>query len=179
MTVSMTSSTESSASSVKVGVFPLFEPEKFANSANATRIKMGGGRNSAKARFIKGDRKSISIDATTSLVSAPTQKMEPLLNPSPASIAETNWKFVNQLLSECKQKTKRILLEKLGQEVAVQWGHLSKTDTSGGGSAEENMLVASVCDLIERIWSHGLRIRQRKSSFWQYLLNYASVNEHR
>ena len=34
---------------------------------------------------------------------------------SPAAIAETNWKFVNQLLRECKSKTKRILLEKLGQ----------------------------------------------------------------
>ena len=41
---------------------------------------------------------------------------------SPAAIAETNWKFVNQLLRECKSKTKRILLEKLGQE-AVEWGH--------------------------------------------------------
>ena len=61
MTVSMTSSTESSASSVKVGVFPLFEPEKFANSANGTRTKMGGGRNSAKARFIKGERKVIKV----------------------------------------------------------------------------------------------------------------------
>jgi hypothetical protein len=39
-----------------------------------------------------------------------------------ASIAETNWKFVSQLLKESKQKTKRILLEKLGLE-AVEWGH--------------------------------------------------------
>ena len=38
-----------------------------------------------------------------------------LLNASPASIAETNWNFVNQLLREAKTKTKRILLEKLGQ----------------------------------------------------------------
>ena len=45
-----------------------------------------------------------------------------MLSPSPASIAETNWKFVSQLLKESKQKTKRILLEKLGLE-AVEWGH--------------------------------------------------------
>ena len=122
----------------------------------------------------------MSIDAKSLLSTAPTQKLEPLLNPSPASIAETNWKFVNQLLMECKQKTKRILLEKLGQEVAVQWGHLSTTgNTSGGGSAEENMLVASVCDLIERVWSHGLRSRQRKSAFWHFLFKYGSANEHR
>ena len=37
-------------------------------------------------------------------------------------IAETNWNFVTQLLREAKNKTKRILLEKLGSE-AVEWGH--------------------------------------------------------
>ena len=55
-----------------------------------------------------------------------------------------------QLLKECKQKTKRILVEKLGQE-AVEWGH----GEIGFSSSEENMLVAIICDLIERIWSHG------------------------
>ena len=45
-----------------------------------------------------------------------------MLNASPASIAETNWNFVTQLLREAKNKTKRILLEKLGSE-AVEWGH--------------------------------------------------------
>ena len=81
---------------------------------------------------------------------------------SPAAIAETNWKFVNQLLRECKSKTKRILLEKLGQE-AVEWGHGSTQAVEKGaafaGHSEENMLVAAVCDLIERIWSHGLQSR--------------------
>ena len=76
---------------------------------------------------------------------------------SPAAIAETNWKFVNQLLRECKSKTKRILLEKLGQE-AVEWGHGQPAEAGFTGS-EENMLVAAVCDLIERIWSHGLQSR--------------------
>ena len=82
---------------------------------------------------------------------------------SPAAIAETNWKFVNQLLRECKSKTKRILLEKLGQE-AVEWGHGGSQQAAEKGAAfaghsEENMLVAAVCDLIERIWSHGLQSR--------------------
>ena len=81
---------------------------------------------------------------------------------SPAAIAETNWKFVNQLLRECKSKTKRILLEKLGQE-AVEWGHGNQQAAEKGaafaGHSEENMLVAAVCDLIERIWSHGLQSR--------------------
>ncbi len=72
-------------------------------------------------QLLSGDRKSKSIDPSSSAPGAPSSKIS-LLNASPAAIAETNWKFVNELLKECKTKTKRILLEKLGQE-AVQWGH--------------------------------------------------------
>ena len=72
---------------------------------------------SSTAVFIRGDRRSRALDLN--LVAA--QKI-PMLSPSQASIAETNWKFVSQLLKESKQKTKRILLEKLGSE-AVEWGH--------------------------------------------------------
>jgi len=76
-----------------------------------------------------------------------------------------------QLLKECKQKTKRILVEKLGQE-AVEWGH----GEIGFSSSEENMLVAIICDLIERIWSHGkfCRIVQPKGvlrNFWKEVLD--------
>ena len=93
--------------------------------------------------FLLGDRTSKSIDVV--LASNTATKIS-LLNASPASIAETNWNFVNQLLREAKTKTKRILLEKLGSE-AVEWGH---GDTMMFTGSEENMLVASVCDLCER-----------------------------
>ena len=109
--------------------------------------------------FIKGDRRSKILDVNL----VPTQKIS-MLSPSHASIAETNWKFVNQLLKETKQKTKRILLEKLGME-AVEWGH-GQMMFSG---SEENMLVGALCDLVERIWAHGLQARQRKSAFWSFL----------
>jgi hypothetical protein len=72
---------------------------------------------STTAVFIRGDRRSRALDLN--LVAS--QKIA-MLSPSQASIAETNWKFVSQLLKESKQKTKRILLEKLGLE-AVEWGH--------------------------------------------------------
>ena len=42
--------------------------------------------------LLKGDRNSQSID-----VSLITPQKIPMLNASPASIAETNWKFVNQV----------------------------------------------------------------------------------
>ena len=40
----------------------------------------------------------------------------------------------------------------MGQE-AVELGHGEMTVTG----VEENTLIASLCDLLERIWSHGLQ----------------------
>ncbi|XP_068163131.1 DENN domain-containing protein 5B isoform X2 [Antennarius striatus] len=91
---------------------------------------------------------------------------------SPAVIAQTNWKFVEGLLKECRMKTKRLLVEKMGQE-AVELGH-------GEGSItglEENTLMASLCDLLERVWSHGLGVKQGKSALWSHLLLYQTREE--
>ncbi|KAG8138323.1 hypothetical protein E2320_004234 [Naja naja] len=74
---------------------------------------------------------------------------------SPAVIAQTNSKFVEGLLKECRMKTKRMLVEKMGHE-AVELGH-GEANITG---LEENTLIASLCDLLERIWSHGLQIKQ-------------------
>ena len=74
----------------------------------------------------------------------------PSLTMNPAGAAQTNWKFVESLLKECKAKTKRMLVEKMGQE-AVELGHGEAIITG----VEENTLIASLCDLLERIWSHG------------------------
>jgi len=138
------------------GIFPLFDPALFLRKHTDNT-----------AVFIRGDRRSRVLDV--SLV--PSQNI-PLLTPSQASIAETNWKFVNQLLKETKQKTKRILLEKLGSE-SVEWGHTNL----GFSGTEENMLVGSLCDLLERIWAHGLNARQRKSSLWCFLSKFIHHNE--
>lgn len=58
--------------------------------------------------------------------------------------------FIQTLLKESKLKTKRMLVEKMPE--AATLGH-GETRISG---IEENMLIASLCDLIERIWGHGL-----------------------
>ncbi|XP_035501960.2 DENN domain-containing protein 5B isoform X2 [Scophthalmus maximus] len=91
---------------------------------------------------------------------------------SPAVIAQTNWKFVEGLLKECRIKTKRMLVEKMGRE-AVELGH---TDANITG-LEENTLIASLCDLLERIWSHGLQVKQGKSALWSHLLHYQAREE--
>ena len=91
--------------------------------------------------------------------------------------------FGEKLLKECMIKTKRLVILKLGQE-AVELGH---TDPNTVG-IEENTLIASICDLLERVWSHGVqlrqlefgkesakskfvqRMRQSKSALWSHLL---------
>ena len=87
-----------------------------------------------------------------------------------AFAAQTNWKVVESLMKEVKAKTKRILIEKMG------------TEELGGGhtvdEAEENTLIATLADLIERIWAHAMSPENEgthKSPFWGHLLAYAAV----
>ncbi|KAJ1528747.1 hypothetical protein ONE63_007135 [Megalurothrips usitatus] len=89
-------------------------------------------------------------------------------DPSPAVIAQTNWTFVETMLSEIRSRTKRMLLEKMGTE-AVELGHGGEGSIVG---VEENTLIAGLCDLLERVWSHGLHNKQGKSSLWSHLLSY-------
>ncbi|XP_052031296.1 DENN domain-containing protein 5B isoform X4 [Apodemus sylvaticus] len=91
---------------------------------------------------------------------------------SPAVIAQTNWKFVEGLLKECRMKTKRMLVEKMGHE-AVELGH-GEANITG---LEENTLIASLCDLLERIWSHGLLVKQGKSALWSHLIQFQDREE--
>lgn len=65
-----------------------------------------------------------------------------------------------------------MLVEKMGSE-AVALGH-------GGESlsdVEENTLVASLCDLLERVWSHGLQNKQGRSALWSHLVMYQEQEE--
>ncbi|XP_078359146.1 DENN domain-containing protein 5B-like isoform X2 [Oculina patagonica] len=81
------------------------------------------------------------------------------------ALESTQTGFIQKLLKECRQKTKKILVQKMGQE-AVDLGH-SDANVSG---VEENTLIASLCDLLERVWSHGLQTREGKSAVWSHLL---------
>jgi len=57
-------------------------------------------------------------------------------------------------------ETKRMLVEKMGRE-AVELGH-GEVNITG---VEENTLIASLCDLLERIWSHGLQVKQVRNKY--------------
>nr|CAH7753124.1 unnamed protein product [Callosobruchus chinensis] len=86
---------------------------------------------------------------------------------SPALIAQANWTFVEKLLKDCKAKTKRMLLAKLGAEGVT----LSNSNASDG-AVEESTLVTSLCDFLERVWSHGLQKKRGKSALWTHMLAY-------
>lgn len=60
-------------------------------------------------------------------------------------------------------------------------------EVGGSADVEENSLITSLCDLLEKIWSHGLIVahsksahtknhyhnnNQIKSPFWSHLLRY-------
>ncbi|XP_069674606.1 DENN domain-containing protein 5B isoform X2 [Periplaneta americana] len=120
-------------------------------------------------------RETIESESTTEAHSGVNLRQPKMSSDmSPALMAQTNWTFVEKLLKDCKSKTKRMLVEKMGTE-AVELGH-----GSGEGSlvgVEENTLIASLCDLLERIWSHGLQNKQGKSALWSHLTNYQELKE--
>ncbi|VEL12091.1 unnamed protein product [Protopolystoma xenopodis] len=64
-----------------------------------------------------------------------------------------------------------MVLQKLGHEaVELGHGHLLVSDI------EENTLVSRLCDLLERIFAHGLNKKMGKSALWSYLLLFLELN---
>ncbi|XP_034073973.1 DENN domain-containing protein 5A isoform X3 [Gymnodraco acuticeps] len=127
-------------------------------------------RQKQHAEHLDNDQREKYIQEARNL--GTTIRQPKLSNLSPSVIAQTNWKFVEGLLKECRNKTKRMLVEKMGRE-AVELGHGEVSITG----VEENTLIASLCDLLERIWSHGLQVKQGKSALWSHLLHYQESKE--
>ncbi|KAM9814847.1 DENN domain-containing protein 5B-like isoform X1 [Syngnathus typhle] len=94
------------------------------------------------------------------------------LDLSPQVIAQTHREFVQGLLNECRLKTKRMLMERMGKEnVEVGQGEVNIT------GLQENTLIHGLCDLLERTWGHGLQMKQGKSALWSHLLHYQAALE--
>ncbi|XP_075870924.1 DENN domain-containing protein 5B-like isoform X2 [Nelusetta ayraudi] len=93
-----------------------------------------------------------------------------LLDPSPQAVSHTHREFVDGLLSECRLKTKRMLMERMGKE-SVELGQ----GEAGITGLQENTLIHGLCDLLERTWGHGLQLKQGKSALWSHLLHYQAA----
>ncbi|XP_019864258.1 PREDICTED: DENN domain-containing protein 5B [Amphimedon queenslandica] len=70
------------------------------------------------------------------------------------STTQYHLKFVMQLWRESRLRVKHML------------GSSSEAQTN---NIEENTHIANLCDLLERIWGHGLKKRESKSSLWAHL----------
>ncbi|KAM3870300.1 DENN domain-containing protein 5B-like [Diretmus argenteus] len=93
-----------------------------------------------------------------------------LLDHSLLAVTETHREFVDGLLSECRLKTKRMLMERMGKE-SVELGQ-GEANITG---LQENTLIHGLCDLLERTWGHGLQLKQGKSALWSHLLHYQAT----
>ena len=141
--------------------------EQFANNP---QLKIKKSRTHKERRTKKND----SLNSKNSSKSENIENISATPNTeSNEKTAELNPIFIQSLLKESKLKvskfnlqlnnskfilniicqTKRMLVEKMPE--AVNLGH-GEGRISG---VEENMLIASLCDLIERIWGHGLHIK--------------------
>nr|CDS23721.1 RUN [Echinococcus granulosus] len=87
------------------------------------------------------------------------------------SMAQAHWDFVDSLLEECKHRTKRMVIQKMGQE-ALHLGH----NYQSVSEVEENTLVSGLCDLLERIWSHGIQRKHGASALWMHILAFVERN---
>lgn len=66
-----------------------------------------------------------------------------------------------------------MLLEKMGTE-AIALGLSGEVSVIG---VEENTMIASLCDLLEKVWSHGLTNKQGKSALWSHLQSYLDTHD--
>ncbi|XP_055385586.1 DENN domain-containing protein 5B isoform X2 [Condylostylus longicornis] len=152
--------------------FPLLE-KSVLNQECASR---GNSLRRVKNGSTKWRTKEINLEGKPPPVPATNRNSAHLTTSdmSPALIAQANWTFVEKLLKDVKTKTKRMLLEKMGNEAFLLG--LSGENVNG---IEENTLIASLCDLLEKIWSHGLQNKQGKSALWSHLQAYMELHEPR
>ncbi|XP_076445285.1 DENN domain-containing protein 5B-like isoform X3 [Babylonia areolata] len=161
----------------KAGIFPILSASFLNTESSAAKT-----RSRENAKWRRKDRSlqhaehlQLNSDQRERYIQEARSKQmrQPQLSAMSAKgMEQTNWKFVETLLKECKTKTKKMLVKKMGQE-AVELGHGEGALTG----VEENTLIASLCDLLERIWSHGLQTKKGKSAVWSHLLSFQEVLE--
>ncbi|CAF1474184.1 unnamed protein product [Adineta steineri] len=83
-----------------------------------------------------------------------------------------------QLLKECTTKTKRMVIEKM-EDIVEGSSPIKNNESTSMVNLEENVLIAGFCDLLERIWSHGLHHRPSgKSALWNHIKCYVKLKNY-
>ena len=82
-------------------------------------------------------------------------------------IANIHLQFIGKIIKDIKLRTNRILLGQLGREVGKELGH-----NVNALQKEENVHVGRLCEVLERIFSHGLKKRNSQSALWSFLTEF-------
>ncbi|XP_065226649.1 DENN domain-containing protein 5B [Planococcus citri] len=156
-------------------VKPQYNTDIFPTLNLSNLNKLGSLRSNKKVRLANensntSEARPLGICERLTIMKPVSQNSSPT-HISPAVIAQTNWNFVDKLLKDCKTKTKKMLVAKMGYE-AVELGHNMQNMLM-----EENTLIIGLCDLLERIWSHGCQNKQGKSALWYHLIRYKELED--
>uniref|UniRef100_A0A8C7SQ51 UDENN domain-containing protein n=1 Tax=Oncorhynchus mykiss TaxID=8022 RepID=A0A8C7SQ51_ONCMY len=142
-------------------------------------LAQGHHTNKWSSRYIP--KRPVTTETTSGLDNDQREKFSPgrrilcqskLLDPSPSAVTQTQRGFVEGLLRECRVKTRHMLMERMGKE-SVELGQ-GEANITG---LQENRLIHSLCDLLERTWGHGLQLKQGRSALWSHLLHYQDNEE--
>ena len=71
-----------------------------------------------------------------------------------------------------------MVIEKMS-DVVQGSSTMKNVDSSSMTNLEENVLIAGFCDLLERIWSHGLHQKPHgKSALWSHIKSYVKLKNY-
>ncbi|XP_008299136.1 DENN domain-containing protein 5B-like [Stegastes partitus] len=156
------------------GYFPKLQADVLAQAQNtnkwSSRVTTSSRRSEPKRSTVT-DHSGVDNELRQKhAYTRKTLRQSKLLDPSPQAVTHTHREFVDGLLSECRLKTKRMLMERMGKE-SVELGQ-GEANITG---LQENTLIHGLCDLLERTWGHGLQMKQGKSALWSHLLHYQAA----
>ncbi|XP_029992139.1 DENN domain-containing protein 5B-like [Sphaeramia orbicularis] len=154
------------------GYFPKLQADVLAHGQNTNKwsSRVTASRRSDPKKSTVTEHSVDSEQTQKHTYSRKNLRQSKLLDPSPQAITQTHREFVDGLLSECRLKTKRMLMERMGKE-SVELGQ-GEANITG---LQENTLIHGLCDLLERTWGHGLQLKQGKSALWSHLLHYQAA----
>ncbi|KAL0967981.1 hypothetical protein UPYG_G00260610 [Umbra pygmaea] len=157
------------------GCFPRLQADVLAHGHNTTKWSSRNSRRSDSKRAVIPPETTSGQDNDLREKYSPWRRnlrQSKLLDSSPMAVTQTQRGFVEGLLRECRLKTRRMLMERIGKE----GGELGQGEASVAG-LQENTLIHSICVLLERTWAHGLKIKQGRSALWSHLLHYQANEE--
>lgn len=85
-----------------------------------------------------------------------------------------------ELITMVKDLTKEILIETMGTDQVDTSGNMIQFPRFQDGSSPDGALIGKLCDLIERVWSHGAFVTDQDSPaafcpLWSHLMHYAKL----